>query len=175
MGMATHADDEAVLRALNEQFIEAFRQGSWETLEPVLSDSFAYLDGATGDVWPHERYIENLRANPRLPPDRSGRRPRRRRHGGRVGAHVAGAADGTAATSTRMRVEGTGGSASTRACGRSPRTSRRLPPARARSRPARSPPCRATPRAGADVVAPRASLRTSALAATRALARASGS
>lgn len=62
--MAQRADDEAVLRALNEQFIEAFRQGSWETLEPVLSDSFAYLDGTTGDVWPHERYVANLRDNP---------------------------------------------------------------------------------------------------------------
>ena len=62
--MAMHADDEAVLRVLNEQFIEAFRQGSWETLAPVLSDSFAYLDGATGDVWPHERYVDDLRANP---------------------------------------------------------------------------------------------------------------
>jgi hypothetical protein len=62
--MAQRADDEAVLRALNEQFIRAFRQGSWETLEPVLSGSFAYLDGATGDVWPHERYVANLRDNP---------------------------------------------------------------------------------------------------------------
>lgn len=62
--MATHADDEAVLRALNERFIEAFRQGSWELLEPILSPSFAYLDGATGEVWSHERYVDNLRAHP---------------------------------------------------------------------------------------------------------------
>jgi hypothetical protein len=27
-------DDQHVLRKLNSQFIEAFRQGSWELLEP---------------------------------------------------------------------------------------------------------------------------------------------
>jgi len=57
-------DDIATLTELNEQFIEAFRQGSWELLEPVLSPSFSYLDGATGEVWPQDRYIESLRANP---------------------------------------------------------------------------------------------------------------
>jgi hypothetical protein len=57
-------DDIAVLEDLNSRFIEAFRRGSWELLEPVLSPSFAYLDGATGEVWPYERYVENLRGNP---------------------------------------------------------------------------------------------------------------
>jgi Domain of unknown function (DUF4440) len=57
-------DDTTVLMEMNTQFIEAFRQGSWELLEPILSPSFRYLDGATGEVWPHERYVENLRANP---------------------------------------------------------------------------------------------------------------
>ena len=57
-------DDNTALTALNDQFIEAFRQGSWELLEPILSPDFAYLDGATGDVWPHERYVDNLRSNP---------------------------------------------------------------------------------------------------------------
>jgi Domain of unknown function (DUF4440) len=57
-------DDMQRLTELNDQFIEAFRQGSWELLEPVLSPSFRYLDGATGEVWPHERYVENLKANP---------------------------------------------------------------------------------------------------------------
>ena len=57
-------DDAAVLTDLNLQFIEAFRQGSWELLEPILSGSFSYLDGATGEVWPHERYVDNLRSNP---------------------------------------------------------------------------------------------------------------
>jgi hypothetical protein len=57
-------DDTAALTKLNEQFIEAFRRGSWELLEPILSPSFAYLDGATGEVWEHERYVESLRSNP---------------------------------------------------------------------------------------------------------------
>jgi Domain of unknown function (DUF4440) len=57
-------DDTQALMKLNDQFIEAFRQGSWELLEPVLSPAFSYLDGATGAVWPHERYVENLRNNP---------------------------------------------------------------------------------------------------------------
>jgi hypothetical protein len=57
-------DDHQVLAKLNLRFIEAFRQGSWELLEPILSPSFSYLDGATGEVWSHERYVENLRSNP---------------------------------------------------------------------------------------------------------------
>ncbi len=57
-------DDTQALTELNLQFIEAFRRGSWELLEPILSPSFRYLDGATGEVWPHERYVENLRSNP---------------------------------------------------------------------------------------------------------------
>ena len=57
-------DDVSALRELNMRFIDAFRQGSWELLEPILSPSFRYLDGATGEVWPHERYVENLRGNP---------------------------------------------------------------------------------------------------------------
>jgi Domain of unknown function (DUF4440) len=57
-------DDERALTKLNLQFIEAFRRGSWELLEPILSPSFSYLDGTTGEVWAHERYVENLRRNP---------------------------------------------------------------------------------------------------------------
>ena len=57
-------DDTAALVELNEQFIDAFRNGSWEQLEPVLSPGFSYLDGITGEVWEHERYVANLRANP---------------------------------------------------------------------------------------------------------------
>ena len=57
-------DDTATLTELNERFIEAFRQGSWELLAPILSASFSYLDGATGEVWAHERYVDNLRDNP---------------------------------------------------------------------------------------------------------------
>jgi hypothetical protein len=54
-------DDTETLTRLNEQFLEAFRQGSWELLEPILSPAFAYLDGATGKVWEHEWYVRNLR------------------------------------------------------------------------------------------------------------------
>jgi hypothetical protein len=57
-------DDNEALTKLNLQFIEAFRRGSWELLEPILSPSFSYLDGATGEVWTHERYVDNLRSNP---------------------------------------------------------------------------------------------------------------
>jgi hypothetical protein len=57
-------DDIQALTKLNLQFIEAFRRGSWELLEPILSPSFSYLDGATGEVWSHERYVDNLRDNP---------------------------------------------------------------------------------------------------------------
>jgi hypothetical protein len=57
-------DDKQALLELNEQFIDAFRNGSWEQLRPVLSPSFSYLDGASGEVWEMDRYIENLRANP---------------------------------------------------------------------------------------------------------------
>ena len=34
-------DDKQSLSRLNEQFIEAFRQGSWDLLEPILSPSFS--------------------------------------------------------------------------------------------------------------------------------------
>ena len=57
-------DDIRTLTELNEQFIDAFRKGSWELLQPILSPDFAYLDGATGETWSQERYIETLRGNP---------------------------------------------------------------------------------------------------------------
>jgi Domain of unknown function (DUF4440) len=57
-------EDTEVLAQLNERFIEAFRQGSWELLEPILSPGFSYLDGETGEVWTHERYVANVRSNP---------------------------------------------------------------------------------------------------------------
>jgi Domain of unknown function (DUF4440) len=57
-------DDAVELNGLNEQFIEAFRQGSWELLAPILAPSFAYLDGGTGEVWEHARYVDNLRSHP---------------------------------------------------------------------------------------------------------------
>jgi hypothetical protein len=57
-------DDATRLQELNEQFIEAFRQGNWELLEPILAPSFSYLDGASGEVWEHERYVDTLRSHP---------------------------------------------------------------------------------------------------------------
>lgn len=57
-------DDAQELRRLNDRFIQAFREGSWAMLEPILSPSFSYLDGATGEVWEQERYIENLDGHP---------------------------------------------------------------------------------------------------------------
>lgn len=57
-------DDSKALTELNLRFIDACRRGSWELLEPILSPSFSYLDGATGEVWPHERYVNDLRSNP---------------------------------------------------------------------------------------------------------------
>jgi hypothetical protein len=54
-------NDIEVLTDLNLRFIEAFRRGSWELLEPILSPSFSYLDGATGDVWDQYRYVQDVR------------------------------------------------------------------------------------------------------------------
>lgn len=47
----TRMNDTEALTELNRRFIDAFRHGSWETLQPVLSPSFRYLDGATGELW----------------------------------------------------------------------------------------------------------------------------
>jgi hypothetical protein len=57
-------DDTEALMELNARFIEAFRRGSWELLRPILSPSFSYLDGATGEVWTQRRYIEDLNNHP---------------------------------------------------------------------------------------------------------------
>ncbi|MGH9120310.1 MAG: nuclear transport factor 2 family protein [Acidimicrobiales bacterium] len=56
--------DVTALTELNRQFIEAFRQGSWDRLMPVLAVDFSYLDGATGEVWPMNRYIAGLDGKP---------------------------------------------------------------------------------------------------------------
>jgi hypothetical protein len=58
------ADDTAILTELNEQFIEAVRQGSWDMLEPILSTSFTYLDGNTGDVTDLSPYRDMIRSSP---------------------------------------------------------------------------------------------------------------
>jgi len=57
-------DDIKVLTELNLQFIDAFRKGSWDLLKPILSPSFSYLDGATGEVWDQDRYIKDLDGHP---------------------------------------------------------------------------------------------------------------
>ncbi len=33
-------------------------------LRPILSPSFAFLDGATGEIWSRDRYVETLEMNP---------------------------------------------------------------------------------------------------------------
>lgn len=48
------------LERLNDQFIDAFRIGSWERLRPILADDFAYLDGDTGERWSQEQYVADL-------------------------------------------------------------------------------------------------------------------
>ena len=57
-------EDVEALSNLNVRFIEAFRDGSWEKLQPVLSPSFRYLDGASGEPWSHDTYVENLDGHP---------------------------------------------------------------------------------------------------------------
>ena len=58
------ANDTEVLVERNRLFIEAFRSGSWQLLSPILAPDFAYLDGATGEVWSMARYIADLDAKP---------------------------------------------------------------------------------------------------------------
>ena|SRR5215211_761048 len=57
-------NDLEALTAANLQFIDAFRNGSWELLEPLLSPFFRYLDGRTGELWDLPRYVADLRNNP---------------------------------------------------------------------------------------------------------------
>jgi hypothetical protein len=57
-------DDVSELTELNRRFIDAFRHGSWVELQPILSERFSYLDGATGQPWSRERYVQNLDGHP---------------------------------------------------------------------------------------------------------------
>jgi hypothetical protein len=57
-------DDHTMLIDLNSVFIDAFRRGSWALLRPILAPDFSYLDGATGEVWPMDRYIASLDGRP---------------------------------------------------------------------------------------------------------------
>jgi hypothetical protein len=56
--------DVKELAESNLRFIEAVRRGSWLMLEPILSRSFSYLDGATGEVWDMDRYVKDMKENP---------------------------------------------------------------------------------------------------------------
>jgi hypothetical protein len=56
--------DIEVLTQLNVQFIEAFRKGSWEILGQILTPTFQYLSGSTGEVQQLPEYIEDLQTNP---------------------------------------------------------------------------------------------------------------
>jgi len=57
-------DDVEELVLLNNQFIEAFRRGSWPTLEPILSENFRYLNGKTGEEWSIYEYAVDLASHP---------------------------------------------------------------------------------------------------------------
>ena len=54
-------DDIERLTELNLRFVDAFRQGKWEILQPILAPEFSYTDGATGEVWEMDRYIDDVR------------------------------------------------------------------------------------------------------------------
>src|ERR1039457_4618807 len=57
-------DDVSQLLELNEQFIDACRKGSWDMLRPILSPSFGYIDGTTGEVWERQQYIDDIEGQP---------------------------------------------------------------------------------------------------------------
>lgn len=56
--------DIDVLTDLNLRFVNAFREGSWDLLRPILAPELSYLDGADGEVWPMERYIGDIEGKP---------------------------------------------------------------------------------------------------------------
>lgn len=58
--------DVEALTALNEFFIEACRQGSWDMLSQILSEDFAYLDGNTGATMQRGPYSQALGPAPTL-------------------------------------------------------------------------------------------------------------
>lgn len=57
-------NDIEELTRLNVQFIDAFRKGSWEVLEPILAPGFRYLSGSTGKVEELPEYVTDLQTNP---------------------------------------------------------------------------------------------------------------
>ncbi len=55
-------DHVKALTELNLQFIDAWRKGAWELLDPILSPGFSYLDGVTGEVTDRAEYREAVLA-----------------------------------------------------------------------------------------------------------------
>lgn len=55
-------DHAAVITELNLQFIDAWRKGAWELLDPILSPGFVYLDGETGEVMDRTEYRKDVDA-----------------------------------------------------------------------------------------------------------------
>jgi Domain of unknown function (DUF4440) len=64
MGNGVTVDDVKLLTELNEQFIDAWRKGSWDLIQPILAPTFQYLDGTTGEVTDLREYEESIRAHP---------------------------------------------------------------------------------------------------------------
>lgn len=59
-------DDTQVLLELNDRFIDACRQGSWEKLQQILSPNFSYTNGNTGEVLDVEPYSKLVTPAPDL-------------------------------------------------------------------------------------------------------------
>ena len=59
-------DDTQALLALNDRFIDACRQGSWEKLRQILTPGFSYTDGNTGEVYDIDTYGGLLTSAPDL-------------------------------------------------------------------------------------------------------------
>ena len=54
-------DDIGRLAQLNDQFVDAWRKGAWEMLDPILAAGFQYLDGTTGQIIDRAAYADELR------------------------------------------------------------------------------------------------------------------
>jgi hypothetical protein len=73
-------NDTETLTELNRQFIEAFRQGSWDLLEPILSPGFSdpvAVELASRPLCVARRSLHQKRISvaARRPPPRAGRKP----------------------------------------------------------------------------------------------------
>lgn len=65
MDAHTDADTQALID-LNDRFIDACRQGSWEKLQQVLTPGFSYTNGNTGEVLDIEPYSKLVTPAPDL-------------------------------------------------------------------------------------------------------------